>query len=455
MTYIESALGDFLKTILTRGIRTLKSKEYSPYAIFLLVVVLLSTLTTFIVRFTKIAVSDVFVDYMLYIELSAAFGFIIVGIGLGRVRHAFQIVSIFAITIIGTLLLQFIPNSTDISLYLVAMLYILWIAIATFSTFALFRDLFASDVFGTILFLGKPEDDGKVMFAQLGWLLVFVNIAMGYVILDKSTPGTPLYYTAISILILSVLASIPMFGFQRKNDVFYTVISSFFMFATIKIALIAFRALTSTSSSTSFFDTVFALFMALYAIQGAAVKGIKIGKKSTDLEEDLLEEQQKGLGIGETIAKVLSHRGIVLLILGILMGYHTMQVQTLLGRGNIFENFELTKGSDIVFLGYQTNILITLFIYLASMVLFFFVPAFQRYANPEVNRIPWAPPYDDLKIMVAGIKAGDVSWKGDAAKLVIGLVSDKVKRKIGIKPKEDKENRIAGTLNKWIRRSKK
>ena len=57
--------------------------------------------------------------------------------------------------------------------------------------------------------------------------------------------------------------------------------------------------------------------------------------------------------------------------------------------------------------------------------------------------------------MVAGIKAGDISWKGDAAKLAIGIVSDKVKRKLGIKKKEDKENRIAGTLNKWIRRSKK
>ncbi len=457
MTYIESALGDFIKTILTRGIRTLKSKEYAPYSIFLLVMVFASTITTFIARFTEIKVSDVFVDYLLYIELSVAFGFIIVGILLGRVRHIFQIGSIIAIAIIGTLLLQSdnISNTTEISLYLVATLYIIWIAIATFSTFALFRDLFASDVFGTILFLGKPEDDGKVMFSELGWMLVIVNIALGYVIFDKALPDTPLYYTAISILILSVIAIVPLLGFQKKNDVFYTVITSFFMFATIKIALIAFRALTSTSGSTSFWDTIFSLFMALYAIQGAAVKGIKIGDKSTDLEEELMEEQ-KGLGIGETIAKVLSHRGIVLLILGILMGYHTMQIQTILERGNIFDNFDLTAGSDIVFLGYQTNILITLFIYIMSMILFFVVPAFKRYANPEVNRIPWAPPYEDLKIMVAGIKAGDISWKGDAAKLAIGIVSDKVKAKLGIKKKsKDKENRIGSTLNKLIGRSKK
>lgn len=460
MTYIESALGDFLKSILTRGIRTLKSREYAPYSIFLLIVVFASTLTTFIVKFTEFTISDIFVDYLLYIELSVAFGFIIVGIGLGRGRHIFQIGSILAITIVGTFLLSsdIIPNTTEISLYLVAMLYIIWIAIATFSTFSLFRDLFASDVFGTILFLGKPEDDGKVMFAQLGWLLVFLNISLGYVIFEKSTPGTPLYYTAISILVLSVIASIPMFGFQKKNDVFYTVISSFFMFATIKVALIAFRALTASNGTTSFWDTIFSLFIALYAIQGATVKGIKIGDKSTDIEEDLedeLLEAQKGLGIGETIAKVLSPRGIVLLILGILMGYHTMQIQTILGRGNIFDNFELTAGSDIVFLGYQTNILITLFIYVMSMILFFLLPAFRRYANPEVNRIPWAPPYEDLKIMVAGIKAGDISWKGDAAKLAIGIVSDKVKAKLRIKSKDDKENRIASTLNKWIGRSKK
>ncbi len=463
MTYIESALGDFIKSILTRGIRTLLSKRFIPYTIFLLLVTITSTMTAFVRQlFPQIEVPSEFIKILLFLELSTALAFITVGILMGRARPSIQIVGIisFMIIYLSVFYMGLVPNSDRVSLIISGSLYIFWVGIVTFSTFSLFRDLFANDIFGTILFLGEPEDHGKILFSLVGWILVFINFGLGYSIYKKATSG-PLYYTAISIMLLSFIAMLPLLGFQSKNDVFYTIITWFFMFATIKIALLAFKTMTQSQGETSFWETLFSLFMAIYAVQGSASKGVNIGKKAAidgdgkSLEDELMENE-KSFFLTNMIIKFLTDKGVILIILGVLMGYHTTQVQTILGQGNIFQDIVLTSGADIVLLGYEVNIIITLVIYVSSLILFWIFPPFRRYANPEIRRIPWAPEYTDLKIMIAGIKEGDIEWKGDAAKLAIGIVSDKVLHKLGIKDTSEKtEDRIRSTFGKWMGRTKK
>ncbi|MDH5644493.1 MAG: hypothetical protein OEZ01_00710, partial [Candidatus Heimdallarchaeota archaeon] len=79
MTYIESALGDFIKNILTRGIRTLKSPRYAPYSIFLLIIVIISTVSIFLQPYFNIITDDT-IDLMLFLEISVATSFVLVGL---------------------------------------------------------------------------------------------------------------------------------------------------------------------------------------------------------------------------------------------------------------------------------------------------------------------------------------------------------------------------------------
>ncbi len=455
MTYIESALFDFVKSIFTRGIRTLKSPRFLPYTSVLLIIVLFSTIATFLSQIVpNYNISADFIDLILYVELSAAIAFVFTGMLLGRSNAKIQLPVIFSI-IIGTSLtmyLKLIIIDNTYALVAVAIFYILWIGITTFSTFSLFRDLFGSNIFGTILFLGKQEDDGRPLFSGIGWILAILNFSLGLLLL-KEAPTTALVFTSYVIMFFALIAVIPLFNFQKKNDVFFSVLNAFYMFSTIKVILLVFRVMTATAGETSFWDSIFSMFIALYAVQGAAVKGVKIAKKSTDmtLEEQLMDEA-KGLGLMDTISKIFSDRGIILIILGVLLGYHSMQVQASFNRQNLFSNVSILSGSDIVILGYEFSVLISLFIFTACILLFPIVPKFRAYANPEVKRIPWAPEYDDLKLMLAGIKTGDVEWKADAAKLAMGLAKDTLKAKLGIKT--NREGRIQETLDKLMRKKK-
>ncbi|MCE7736634.1 MAG: hypothetical protein GPJ54_17255 [Candidatus Heimdallarchaeota archaeon] len=461
-TYIESALGDFIKSILTRGIRTLKSPRFFPYSAFLLLIVLITTLTAFLDRVSD--VSDSIKDNLLFLELAAAISFVWVGIFLGRLNIKLQIVILMSSVIALILVFKsdIIADPTKFTFNIAAIFYILWIGIVAFSTFAVMRDLFANDTFGTILFLGKPEDDGNVMFSSFAWILVFVNIGLGYFVVQNYAESDAIYLSGIIIIVMSLLAALPLFGIQRHNDAFWTILTSFYMFTTIKIVLFTFQVVSGGEESTSVWDLLFSLFIALYTIQNAAARGISLGQKLDDeddddeakaLEEKLMAEERTG--VTATIAKILSDRGIVLVILGIVLGYHTMQIQTILGRDkNYFQEISIFSDADIVILGHEINLMISLIIYVISLLLFILLPSFRRYANPEINRITWLPPYDELKDVVANIKSGEVAWKMDVTKMIIGMGKDKLVSKFSRKKKpKTNEERFTNTWKK-LRRKK-
>ncbi|MDH5404499.1 MAG: hypothetical protein OEY49_18510, partial [Candidatus Heimdallarchaeota archaeon] len=407
-------------------------------------------------------ITDDTIDLMLFLEISVATSFVLVGLIFGRGNTAMQIIILITVSAMITTLFyfKFIPDGIVIAMLVASFFYIFWISIITFSTFSLFRDLFSNEIFGTVLFLGKPTDDGKAMFSLFGIVLALINGFLGYFIFINSGDSQSLKYTALIIIATAFIATLPLVGLQQKYDVFVTILNWFYMFSTIKIILLAFKVLSGTSGSTSFWDTIFSLFMALYAIQGATVKGIKLGRDDPKDEKDKKEKKQSSADDDETefqtivfwLRRILSDRGIVLVILGIVLGYHTMQVQTIQNRENIFNKFVFTKDADIIILGYQVSLAITLFIILVSILLFILLPSFRNYGNPEVKRIPWAPPYEDLKLMVNGIRTGEISWKADVFSLMAGIGMDKVKGKFGRKNPD--QDRLTGTINRWLSKVK-
>ncbi|MHA2248829.1 MAG: hypothetical protein ACXAD7_00640 [Candidatus Kariarchaeaceae archaeon] len=458
-TYLEHAIKDFIVSILTKGIRTLKSPKFFPYTVLLLFIVLTGTITAFFEDLTGSDVDTDVKDLLLFVEISAALAFIFVGIVLGRLNINIQILSIVSIVAALSAIFEsgLLNDPARLASIIASILYLIWIVIVSFSTFALIRDLFASESFGTILFLGKPEDDGEVMFKWLCIISVFVNFTLGYLVFTKDGIPDSTEFTALIIMITAVLAVLPLLGFQRKNDTFYTILSWFYMFSTIRIFLFTFRIFSGTSGETSFWDTIFSLFIALYTIQNAAAKGVKLGEKTDQTLEEELLERTEGLGVLRFISNVLTDRGIVLVILGIVLGFHAMQVQTILGSENFvnyFNEFTFTADSDIVVLGYEVNLAASLIIYILALFFFFILPPFRRYSNPEVTRIPWLPPYADLKLVVSGIKDGEVAWKGDTMKFIIGIGKDKIAAKFGRKPKSVGD-RFTESWGKMLGRSKK
>jgi len=462
VTYIENALYDFFKTILTRGVRTLTDPKYLSYSIFLGIILITTTISAFIgdIPFLDITINNYQRDILLYVELSAAMSFIVVGLILGKLRTSLQMLCLIALTIALSAIyyLGVIPDTNTFATLLAAVLYIVWITIAAFSTFSLFRDLFENEVFGMVLFLGKPKDDGRPMFRGIAFILALLNIALGYYIYSNGTDqnSTALTYSGIIIILTALVAIIPLINLQRKYDVFFTILTTFYMFTTIRILILAFKSLTSSPGTTSVWDTLFSIFMALYAIQGAAVKGIKIGEPDSvelTVEERMMEEERGSLGFAEKLSDIIGEKGVVLLILGAVLGFHTMQVQSFLGRQNIFNEIQYTADADIVLLGYEVNLAVSLFIYIISIIGFILIPAFRTYANPLVRRVVWAPEYDDLKLLVFAFKDGDLDWKTESLKLAGSLSKNKLKNMV--RGGSSMEDAFANSINGWVKKVNK
>ena len=49
------------------------------------------------------------------------------------------------------------------------------------------------------------------------------------------------------------------------------------------------------------------------------------------------------------------------------------------------------------------------------------VKDFTYHSNPEIIRLEWLPPYEEMKGLVVGIKDGTLNYKVDGLKLLINM----------------------------------
>ncbi|MEL0164334.1 MAG: hypothetical protein VW886_05105 [Candidatus Heimdallarchaeota archaeon] len=430
MTYIENALYDFIKNILKKGIIILKNPDYIAYSIYFVVGITFTTIVTLIYSVFPIDMSVEFMDLLLDIELSIALSFLIVGLIFSKLEKNKQVILITAL-IIGFnglfLLLNdilIINNKIIISI----IFYIFWISISIFSSFALIRDLFNNDVLSTILFLGKPYDDGRPVFRFFVFILAIFNTFLGFFIYDYGIEqnSNAFIYLSIIIFIMAAIAIIPLINLQKKYDVFFTIISLFYAMTTIRVMLIAFRSLNSGSGDISFGGTVLSLFIAIYTVQGLVDKTMKIKNKDEDDHEKIAQEGTLVL-FNRRFLNHLGNNGIILVILGLFLGYHSIQIQYMLDRIELFDEIAFTSNTDIAIIGYEVSLTMSLLLYVFSVVLFILWPNFRKYANPSVRRIIWAPEYEDVKLLAKSIKSGVINWKTEGLKIAKSLSASKLK----------------------------
>ena len=430
MTYIENALYDFIKNILKKGITTLKNPDYIAYSIYFVIGILFTTLVTLIYSVFPIQMSEMLMNSLLDIELSIALSFLIVGLIFSNLEKAKQVILLTSL-IVGFNGLFILLNDIFIvnnKLIISIVFYILWISISIFSSFALIRDLFNNDVLSTILFLGKPYDDGRPIFRFFVFLLAIFNTFLGVFIYDYGIEqsSNAFIYLSIIIIIMAAIAVIPLINLQRKYDVFFTIISLFYAMTTIRVMLIAFRSLNSGSGDISFGGTLLSLFIAIYTIQGLVDKSMKIKNRTKDDQEQSLKEGALVL-FNRKFLNHLGNNGIILVILGLFLGYHSIQIQYMLDRVDLFDEIAFTSNADIAIIGYEVSLTMSLLLYVFSVILFILWPNFRIYANPSVRRIVWAPEYGDVKLLATSIKSGVINWKTEGLKIAKSLSASKLK----------------------------
>jgi len=266
------------------------------------------------------------------------------------------------------------------------------------------------------------------VFRFFVFILAIFNTFLGFFIYDYGIEqnSNAFIYLSIIIFIMAAIAIIPLINLQKKYDVFFTIISLFYAMTTIRVMLIAFRSLNSGSGDISFGGTVLSLFIAIYTVQGLVDKTMKIKNKDEDDHEKVAQEGTLVV-FNRRFLNHLGNNGIILVILGLFLGYHSIQIQYMLDRIELFDEIAFTSNTDIAIIGYEVSLTMSLLLYVFSVVLFILWPNFREYANPSVRRIIWAPEYEDVKLLAKSIKSGVINWKTEGLKIAKSLSASKLK----------------------------
>lgn len=462
MTYIEEAVADFTKSVLTDGIKTLLTKKYLPYTLSAMVLIFLNSVVTLAGDYFNLQLSENQISLLLSIEISLGIAFVITGLFIARANLSVQLLFLLSAAVGLSAIFYYKLLSYSIAGILAATFYLGWIAVATISQFSFFRDLLGHPTIGGILFLGKPQDDGKVLFNGTVALITLLNIIMGGAIVKAGLDTGTLSYIIIGAItiLLGLINFTPLLHLQSKGDVFFTTITWFYSLTTLRVAYFTFQLLLAKpNTSSSLLDTFFALFFVLFAVHKAAQRGIRMGESVQ--KEDLItvkpdevdDDDEYSLGFYRLLAKAISDRGIVLIILGLVIGYHTTTIQIELQYANILTSSVLSTNIPNNIIGQEMFIFTSLIIYLFILILYVLNANFRRYSTPKILRISWLPPYDDLKLVLIGIKNGDINMKGDLLKLTVSMATDKMKSKFLRKPSSS-EDKVKSTLDHWIDKAK-
>ncbi len=460
MSYLERAVFDFTKSVLTDGFKTLLTKKYLPYTLTALVIIVFNSLLTFSELIKLNLITPQITNLLITVEIALATAFIIVGLFFSRLSNLMQLIIIFISTPIFTWIFSIPFVSENILNYIVAFYFIAWLIVSSFSEFSFMRDLLGNYVFGGVLFLGKPKDDGKLLFGGIVAVITIINIGIGFFLVTRYNNSVGLSILGFLIMLVGVINLIPLLNLQRSGDVFFTSLGWYYSLNVIRaISLIAtLLFFSNNATSSSLISTAFTLFLVLFAVHKAAQYSVKLGKK-VSLKDQLLlnddagREKRPELGLIYLLSRLFKDRGIVLLILGFVLGFHTTQLQIRLRTGTFFSTFILTEQINPNVWSNQIYLYTGMTIYLFMIGLFFFSKSFRDYANPSIYRAEWLPPYEDMKDLIYGIKRGEVDYKTNLLKMTGGMIKDQLGKKLlGRDTKH--EQRINSTLKSLINKRK-
>ena len=439
MSYVERALYDYVKKILTEGIEVLLSKRFIIFSILLVASGGL-TIGLIVLQGQGANVDLNIIKLAFIIQISIALSFVIIGLVAKRLLSTFLriITTIIIFVIIGGIGLVALSNSslsgiTDLYLEFIPLgCFLIWTLLMPIAGFGFARGLFYNKVIGSVLFLGKPKNDNNAIFAFIFGLLSLVGLGAGVYMLFR--PELLVKSAGIFTIITSAFVFLSCFGKIFRND---TMNSTFALFYTSAgLPTIFMLAISSSSPIITTLSYVLLIFSLIYTAQGQAKRAHGQALKTEDeirieqAKEQFKEFQADPYGVVKII-RYFGPEGILFILLGTFLGYMALQVMvafdvdqknanpsnTLLNPlfTNLFGN--LTAGQIYQVITIFFIFLIILFV----IVTYILTGSTRKYFKDELYRFNWLPSYDEAKAYMTKISTGEIGAKDvsfDAIKLV-------------------------------------
>jgi hypothetical protein len=466
MSYVEKAFYQYVKNIFTSGFRILLSKKYLFYTIAFFLISVTSTVFYLIGANVQSVSSDLLREIssiLIVVELSFAVTYVFFGLLFARYPLKYWGIPAFIAAAGGSATIYFLPV---ISPYIAAIGYLGWILISVFLTFSLSRNFWGNRIFGSVMFLGKRADEGSVLFGSIVFILSVVNFGMtGYLIFRSFNPlNLSLIITAGFSLIAIILVNIVIFKLGKKDDVFYTILSFFYVIASFTLWKLTYYTATDSLPSDNVGSVLVALFFIFYTVSNYAKKIKKIETDATkDETVEQKEKEKKSIEIGDieiekideegeekwallNIPRSIGPLGILMTVMGLILSYHVTYLQFLSGD-DIFSEFFLTK-NELVGIKDKFAVILLTCLLIFFLLNYLWSEDFRRYGSPTLYRFEFLPPYKELVERIDRVRKGEDSWKQYANMLIKQGVKAGAKstaKKVFVDPSKKVAGAITGT----------
>jgi hypothetical protein len=438
MSYIERAVYDYIINIITDGIKVLFSKRFIIFTILLLAS---GSVSILVISYQDTPDIDL-VQTFLLLQAAISISFIVAGLFAKTLlstmkRLILLLIVIFVISVIGigssTQFLDIPVISNVLLQYYPLICLFLWTFFMPLAGFGFARGMFYNKVTGSLLFLGKPENDKRALFYIFFALLSLVSMGLGIAIFFTQN-NLLIQYTGIIGSFASIIIFFIVFGVIIRNDTLNSTLAIFFVSAALPTMIMLL--ISNGGGIVGTLNYILLVFSLIYTAQGQARRASKYAGKTE--EEIRLEAAKKKhektrdsdpFGVSKTF-NFLGAEGIVLIFLGTFLGYNLLQIEYYYDKAHpttlnnlYFDIFnELTVGQLYQIISIIVVTLIILFIILTNFV----YPPARNYYKSDLIRLPFLPNYDEVKAYFIGVQSGEISKKemtSDAVKLVGGQLA--------------------------------
>ncbi|MHA1365458.1 MAG: hypothetical protein ACTSP5_03480 [Candidatus Heimdallarchaeota archaeon] len=200
--------------------------------------------------------------------------------------------------------------------------------------------------------MGKKAG-GSALFSGILTPLIILCIGMNGYVLYKGIISLSWLYMATSItgILMGGFILIAIWVLAKKDDVFYTVLSFFYLIINTHTIQVVFRLVKGDTNYISWLNIIVSVFFLLNTIS-------KYYRKVEKLDADFLpketvevaEEEEKKFRLFKRdkqqdkeeffisdVFQFVSNRGVIMIILGFALTYHSMMLQIGFNRVNYLQ----------------------------------------------------------------------------------------------------------------------
>jgi len=327
MSYIERALYWFLKNKIFGGLQKLRQKEFLPFSIMIISIMTLNTILAVLYQL-EVFVSLENVQAMLILELFLSFGVISSSLLIGKLKNKFLYYLIPSIVIaffvIILLFFEFSYNQPFFQFTKLIYLFI-WVSISSISFFFLTLYFFTSFT-KKIITLGSPKE--HIFFGLFIKITIYISIPFYLYMIYQFFPDSVFIgiFGIITTLIVFLLIKRAPKKIESVPGIinFATAVGFFYIFLFYHLVM-SFSA-TSNSVNSLIIDILIFLISILYATQSLTRKISDSPARLKPFENPV--RFQSRLYFTDHLKKALGERGVVLIVMGIALGYHMVYLDS-------------------------------------------------------------------------------------------------------------------------------